>query len=505
MARFIPSSLLLCAALLVAACGEDAPPGSNPAKPAPFTATQVASSQGLAPAQGFAHQAGGGIFATSSGGVVRLRLDGSKAALAPHPKNVATPGNVRATFRLGPHSALVETDTGLFLANQGWLIEPLWQEVLGTGIVATAQTADGAAWLAHPTGLFQMQGGTLASLKLSGQPLSGITAMTAAPAEDGLPGLWFARQGKLNVVVASAPGVYQVRGTDAPLTAGETVVALAGLERGTGTAGEVWVLTSTRVLRRNTEGWKTVELPSLPQQLMGAGRFLWARADAKLFVFDADAGTWGVAEGLPPGTPTLLAVDESGCAWVELGGQALSVSKAPAPRLTGLHQGMLVVEDGLVLRAALPPGPAPKSVAFQLDQAEEVSSAGPDYSMGGLEADGSTLKPFSFVNVTPGGHTLSVVARFEDGTEARRAVPFTYQPLTSTPGYARDIRPVHEARCAKCHTTGPGNPLNTYELWKSNAQLINAAVRDLRMPADGPLDPQGIALINRWVASGMRP
>ncbi|MFP2899560.1 hypothetical protein [Corallococcus sp. 4LFB] len=183
---------------------------------------------------------------------------------------------MRATFRLGPHSALVETDSGLFLADQGWLIEPLWQEVLGTGIVATAQTADGAAWLAHPTGLFQLQGGVLASLKLSGQPLTGITTMTAAPAEDGLPGLWFAREGKLNVVVASAPGVYQVRGTDAPLAGGETVQALAGLSAGTGTTGETWVLTSTRLLRRNPDGWSTVALPSRPEQLLGAGRYLWA-------------------------------------------------------------------------------------------------------------------------------------------------------------------------------------------------------------------------------------
>jgi hypothetical protein len=80
-----------------------------------------------------------------------------------------------------------------------------------------------------------------------------------------------------------------------------------------------------------------------------------------------------------------------------------------------------------------------------------------------------------------------------------------YQPLATVPSWARDIRPIHEARCAKCHTTSPGRPLNTYELWKSNAQLINAAVRDLRMPADGPLDQQGLALIQRWVSSGALP
>ncbi len=504
VARFLSPSLLLLSAVLLTACGEDAPPGSDPAKPAAFTATQVSTTQSLAAVPGFADQSGGGIFATAAGEAVRLRLDGTKAALAPHPQNKATLGAVRATFRLGPHSALVETDSGLFLADQGWLIEPLWQEVLGTGIIATAQTADGAAWLAHPKGLFQIQGGVLASLKLSGQPLTGITAMAAAPAEDGLAGLWFAREGRLNVVVASSPGVYQVRGSDAPLGAGETVRALAGLGASTSAAGEVWVLTSTRVLNRNKDGWSTVELPALPEQLLGAGRYLWARAGDRLFTYDADAKVWGSAQGLPSGAVTLLAADESGCAWVRVGEQSLAISQTPAPRVTGLHQGMLVVEDGLVVQARLPPGTPPKSVVFQLE-GQEVEATGPAYSMGGLEADGETLKAFSFSTLASGGHTLSVVSRFEDGTEARRQLPFVYQPLTTVPSWARDIRPIHEARCAKCHTTSPGRPLNTYELWKSNAPLINAAVRDLRMPADGPLDPQGIALIQRWVSSGTLP
>jgi hypothetical protein len=505
VARFLPPSLLLCAAVLLSACGEDAPPGSDPAKPAAFTATRVDTAQSLAASPGFADQSGGGIFATASGGVVRLRLDGTKAALAPHPQNKVALGAVKATFRLGPQSALVETDTGLFLADKGWLIEPLWQEVLGAGIVATAQTADGASWLAHPKGLFQIQGGVLASLKLSGQPLTGITTMTAAPAEDGLPGLWFARQGKLNVVVASAPGVYQVRGTDAPLGTGETVRTLAGLGAGAGVPGEVWVLTSTRLLRRDAAGWSTVALPSLPEQLIGSGRHLWARSGGQLFTYDADAKTWGVAEGLPSGAVELLASDESGCAWVRVDGAAMAISRSPAPRVTGMHQGMLVVEDGLVVQARLPPGTPPKSVIFQLEGQQEVVATGPAFSMGGLEADGETLKAFSFASLTAGAHTLNVVSRFEDGSEARRQLPFVYQPLTTTPSYARDIRPISEARCTKCHTTSPGRPLNTYELWKSNAQLINAAVRDLRMPADGPLDPQGIALIQRWVSSGALP
>ncbi len=93
----------------------------------------------------------------------------------------------------------------------------------------------------------------------------------------------------------------------------------------------------------------------------------------------------------------------------------------------------------------------------------------------------------SFVGLEPGPHTLSAVAVYADGTTAQRSVAFDYQPLTTVAlGWDHDIRPIHEARCAKCHTSGPGRPLSSYELWKENAPLIVAAVREQRMPADGP-------------------
>jgi hypothetical protein len=172
--------------------------------------------------------------------------------------------------------------------------------------------------------------------------------------------------------------------------------------------------------------------------------------------------------------------------------------------VSGLHEGMQVVEDGLVLRAVLPPGPPPVGVAFELE-GTRIPVTGPEYSMGGVEADGS-LKAYSFAGLEPGRYTLDVVALLQDGGEARRSVPFAYQPLSTVVlGWDKDVRPLFEARCAKCHITGPGRPLASYALWKENAALITAAVRDQRMPADGPLDPQQIALIQRWAASGARP
>jgi hypothetical protein len=494
---------LLLAAVLSSACGEDSLPLDKP-EPTAFRPTQVPAKAPLASAPGFADQSGGGIFVSASGGLVRLRLDGSLAALEPHPDNTVAAGTVNAVFRLGPHRALVEAQNGLFLAESGWLTAPPWRDALGTGMTATAQSADGTVWLAHAKGLYRLREGTLSALTVGGGALTGITAMAAAPAEDGAPGVWFLREGKLSVAVATGTTSYQVREASAPLEEGEAVESLAGLGPAVGTPGELWVLTNQGLLRRARDGWRRVDLGERPAQLLASGRFLWAKSSDALRLYDAEANAWGVASDLDLGEFHFLAADESGCAWVRLGGQSVAVSRAPVPRVTGLDEGMQVVEDGLVVRAVLPPGAQPERLVFQLGGAE-VQATGPVYSLGGAEADGS-LKAYSFAGLDAGWQALSVVARFPDGTEARRTVAFDYQPLATAPlSWAADIRPIHESRCAKCHTTSPGRPLNTYELWKANAALITAAVRDQRMPADGPMDPQLITRIQRWAASGAKP
>jgi hypothetical protein len=496
-------SFLVFAAVLSAACGEASLPPDRP-KPAPFRPAEVPAQVELASASGFADQSGGGVFASASGRLVRLRLDGSRGALEPHPGNTVDAGAVSAVFRLGPHSALVEAQNGLFLAESGWLIAPPWRDAPGRGVIATAQSADGAVWLAHTQGLYRLQEGRLSALKVGDAPITGITAMAAAPAMDGSPGVWFLRDGTLSVVVATGATTYQVREASAPLETDEVMESLAGLGPAVGTAGELWLLTNQGLLRRTRDGWRRVQLDERPVQLLAAGRFLWVKSSDSLLLYDADASRWGVASGLDTREFRFLAADESGCAWVRLGGQSVAISRALAPRVTGLHQDMEVVEDGLVVRAVVPPGTQPERVVFSLGGVAVVAT-GPEYSLGGAEADG-TLKPYSFAGLDAGRHALDVVARFADGTEAKRSVPFDYQPLSAVAvGWAADIKPLHEARCAKCHTTSPGRPLNTYALWKANAALITAAVREQRMPADGPMDPQLVTLIQRWAASGAKP
>ena len=88
-----------------------------------------------------------------------------------------------------------------------------------------------------------------------------------------------------------------------------------------------------------------------------------------------------------------------------------------------------------------------------------------------------------------------------------RQLHFEMRSSESEPlSFADDIAPIFEARCAKCHKgSGPGHTLNTYSLWAAEKTKIVAAVLELRMPADGPLDPSQIVTIQRWAAGGAAP
>jgi hypothetical protein len=497
----LPALLLV----LAAACGDSSTslPLERP-QPAAFQPSQVQSQVALASGSGFADQTGGGVFVTTDGKPVRLRLDGSRAQLESHPGNTVAPGVAHAAFPLGPRTALVETDTGLFLADAGWLIETPWSSALGTGTVATALGADGSVWLAHASGLYRLVDGQLSALKVDGAPLTGISQLAVAPAEDGAPGVWMLRDAKAYVAVATGANVYQVRPAALALEEKESLVSIAGLTASKDQGAELWVLTSERLLRHKDGTWRRVEFSQRPVQLLGAGRFLWVKSSDQLLVYDADADTWGVATGVDTREFLFLAADESGCAWVQLGPDSVALGRARVPRVLGLNQGARVVEDGRVIRAVPPAGNEVPTMLFRIAGAE-IAAQAPDYSLGGLEKDGSP-RPFSFAALDKGVQTLEVVARFLDGSEAKRAVHFDFEPVVPVEvGWEKDMLPIFQARCAKCHTSGPGRPLNTYELWKQNEALISAAVRDQRMPADGPLDPQLISLIQRWAASGAKP
>lgn len=502
--------------VLCIACGGSV---SETLVPTPFDVTTVSTAMALQAAPSFADERGGGVFLDVSGRAIRVRIDGSAYPIENHPGNSVAPGPGSAVWPLGPFSAVVTTTKGLFVAEGGWLIAPPWREVLtAEGLVGTAMGENGVAWLAHASGLFRLEGGSLSELKEEGASITGITAIAVAPGHDGGGAVWFARPERLTYAERTSATALVIR--DSRLEASELiggVGALAGLGPTATSPGELWAITRKKLWRFASGAWTAYELPHAPKELRAAGRFLWLRAGDGLFRYDADSATWGEAQGLAA-VPSLLAADASGAAWVRSGELTQALSAGVTPRLQGLFQNEKLYGTEAPIVALVPARGSPQSVYFQVDDgvqfrvenAEALPGEGPlattlHFSMGGREPGGG-VKPYSFIAQADGRHSVTATTHYAGDVTVSRTTHFTLVTgATGTVGWAADIQPIFTARCAKCHATGPGRELGSYELWKTNSTLIVNAVKDLRMPADGPLDPTFIQKIARWANGGMLP
>jgi hypothetical protein len=491
--------------------------GDRPLRATALEVQQTAAELELAAGSGFADERGGGVFTTPEGTAVRLRVDGSRGALENHPGNGTAPGVIQRVFPAGPYSALVAADNGLFVAESGWLIEPSWREALDPeGIVAAAMGGDGVVWLAHERGLYRIEAGELSELKVERKSLRGLTALAVAPAPDGANAVWFAQDKLLSYARQIARARYEiVSGGLAEDTVGAGIRALAGVSAAPGSAGELWLITVRGLFHLGEEGWVSYEIPGAPETLVAAGRYVWLQAREGLFRYDADAQRWGRAEDLDMPL-SLLAADASGSVWVSAAGQSFALGPGPIPRVLGLFEGARVYEPEVRIRARIAGGEAPERVSFLLDDGEEVERAADEglpgegavatleYALGGFDAAGRE-QSYSLAGIGAGMHTLTVRAHFAAGVEQRR-VHFDFRSGSARPlSFAADVQPIFDARCAKCHTTGPGHALASYELWRAEKDRIVRAVVELRMPADGPLDPSQIQVLQRWAAGGAQP
>ncbi len=470
----------------------------------PFAPVVVESSLGIRAVPGFADERGEAILVGTDGAPLRIRADGQRGTLHPHPANVSPVGEVRALFPMGPHRTLVAASGGVFVAASGWVMEPLWSQPLDPeGMRGAAESQDGTAWLAHRLGLFRVKDGALSELKLEGESVQGLTAITAGRAEDGADGVWFAHQGGLSVLVATAPGQLVVRPSSLWSGDQEEIHTLVSLGDSQQQPGELWALGKAGLLRLSAQGWKKQDLGGPVDAVAGGGRSLWAEVGTQLLHFDANSGGWSVADGIPGGF-NLLAADAAGAAWIRFGDLPRIVQRARIPRLLGLDQNQRMSLTEISVAALFPPGAVPTQVRYELEGEEQLTLP-PTFSMGGTTDEGALL-PYSLLGMSEGLHTLRATAVYEDGSQATREVPFDFRPVDNTPlSWAADVQPIHVDRCAKCHDTGPGHNLSTYEAWKQEAALISQALRDRRMPADGPLDPTESILIQRWAQSGALP
>ena len=485
----------------------------------PFEAVTVASMLDLSATPSFADERGGGIFIDLAGRVVRVRSDGTKGLLESHPANPVMPGRASAAWRLGPYSALVETERGLFIAESGWLVAPAWQSLLpAEGLVATAVGDNGVGWLAHEKGLFRLESGQLTELKVAGGSVEGLTAMGIAPSSDGSTGVWFARGDKVSNAAQTSRLEFVVRDsglTKAQLVGG--VIGMAGISPAPGSPGELWAITPKLLFQFTVAaGWRKYELGRAPKQMMAAGRVAWLQSGNDLFRYDADAQKWGKAQAFET-VPVLMAVDASGAAWVRTGEVTSLVSATLPVRIEGLFQNAKVYASELVVQTTFPAATALTSLnwSFDANPARDLvltdgqPGVGPQaamtfFSLGGNEGNGLP-KTISFAALDDGLHTLTVTALTGAGLTSRQLHFDLHASSTAILSWEADIKPISEGRCAKCHQVNTTPELKTYEQWKTEATQILNAVRDRRMPADGPLDPGGIAAIQRWVNGGAQP
>lgn len=512
--RSLPFAAVLVVSL---GCGTAGPLA---VEPQPFTPFEVVATQpdggslSLAAAPTFGDERGGAVAIGAAGEVVRLRLDGTVSRLEGHPSNPVAPGTASAAFRFGPFTALVPTTTGLYLSESGWLLAPPWREALRPeGLKATA-IDDGVAWLAHEDGLYRITQGQLSELTVEGQKVAGLNALAIAPGPSGAQAVWLA-QGE-SVSAAELVSKTQVSVVNAGLPREQLkggVAGLAGLSPSAAGPGEVWVATEKRLWRHKARLFQEVIPPGAVKALHGAGRVLWLETDSGLYRYDADAETWGFAQGSEGAQ--LLGVDPAGAAWVRLGERTVSWSPGAAPRVQGLFEAERLYSPEAPIQALVPAALKPTTLHFSLDgvmvgtsdvgHAMAAQGGSLAFAPTGFEPSGAP-KPLSVAVLENGWHALVVKADLEGGGSVTRTVHFELKGGDSTPlGYAADIAPIHQARCAKCHVTGPGRDLATYERWKEDAQLILAAVKDQRMPADGPLDPSQVQKIQRWASSGAAP
>jgi hypothetical protein len=493
----VSPALCVCA-LFHISCG----PGR--VAPQDVTALRVEAQVGTLDAPAFADQSGGGLFVDGQSGALRLRMDGSKGPLESHPGNAAAPGVLTAVHPLGAHSALAVAQNGLYVAQAGWLIAPPWRShVSPEGVLGTAATADGAVWIAHQSGLYRLREGLLSELKISGEAVEGLTALVGGPTSDGRAGLWLAQPGKLSVVELGA--TLTVQPAALPASELSQVRALAVADGSSVGAQELWVLTELRLWRLSGSTVEVVELDGLPEQLCGAGSVLWARLPDALLAYQSASRRWRRVENVEAAQLTLLGCDASGSVWVREGERTLSLNLGPVPRLSGLDHGMRVFSGEVTVQARPAPGAVPAEVAFQLDEGDEVLAVAPHFSWGGVGLDGA-VKASSLHTLTPGWHRLRVQARYADGSQVDREVPFEFEPIGLTlVGWEKEIKPLFDARCAACHAYGPAFDLSSHALWQANKDAILSAVRDRRMPADGPLASEQIKLIENWVTAGGLP
>ena len=119
-----------------------------------------------------------------------------------------------------------------------------------------------------------------------------------------------------------------------------------------------------------------------------------------------------------------------------------------------------------------------------------------EFSINGGDSGAAT----TFNGLGAGTYTILAV----DDSLCNASVEFEIKALENV-SFQSDIKPIIDASCriAECHGTNPSIPSwENYDIIKQSADRIKAEVVSRRMPAEGTLSDEQIALIRDWVDLG---
>lgn len=322
-------------------------------------------------------------------------------------------------------------------------------------------------WIETTEGLFRWSQDQLVEVRVGGEPVTRGFALGGVALGQSV--IWVATDGAIHAVpIQGGPVIF------------EHDVQVSAIT--TDSYGLVWVIVNGELQRVSRDG----ELTSIGRS--GVRELISQRGSPTIWM-GADDGWWQI-RGLLASKLTSSAadppitLDPAGRLWTA-DDTRLSVLAVDRPVvLTGLSRG-----DVLELASELTVEPTDPDLVDTIW-----------VTLDGNALDISDAWSFSLdpAVLDAGLHDLGIDVRYTDGdsrTQARSI--FVGLPFDVT--WDEHIAPLHDARCARCHTDGTETILTDFDSWQDRYSDIVAQVQSGAMPLTGtPLTNDELSLVVGW-------
>ncbi len=432
-----------------------------------------------------------------AGGPEALRTWGPQGALEvgePRALNVALAWDAETLIVGGPDGLAVVTPAGIAAS-------PL-NETLAGGVTGLAPGPEGVEgedlWIAADGGLYRWHRGDLARARVGELPTASAR-LAASPR-----GVW----------VAADRTIYRLGVADGALQAFVVASDLPADALASDAEDNLWVVSDGDLHQRAPGGRRThwrLPVPVLDVAASPAAAEVWVRtADGLWHVRD---GQFRAQLGLPEVralacAPTGEAVvgAQAGLFRVLPGRHVLLTDTFDAARRPLAGEGFLEVRPAFPERVT--------SVSARLDDEAPTALDGPPWL---LRLDGDSLPetPHAVEVTVAWNDAPPVSARFEFRVDRPDPPPPPPPPPTMPPtmaptappppGFAADVAPLFDLRCAQCHgPRGFAHRMDGYARFTAEFENILAVVTDGRMPLPPTprLTPAQIDLLVAWRAAG---